>query len=198
MLNKIISFLSLFSPEVSHSVSLKLLKFKPKFFNPQLFDDSRLYQHLWGYDFKNPIGLAAGYDKNAKVVSSLLDLGFGFVEAGTVTPLPQKGNKKPRVFRLVEDQAIINHLGFNNLGVKIVKKNLMENNINIISKGIIGINIGQNKDTQNSIEDYCYCFENLGEYAHYVAVNISSPNTPGLRELQKKERINLYGPAHSS
>ena len=140
-------------------------------------------------DFFNPLGLAAGFDKNAEVVLSLLNMGFGFVEAGTVTPKPQKGNEKPRVFRLSQDEGIINHLGFNNLGIDVVTKKLSKLNLNILSKGIVGINIGGNKDSSNLVEDYCIGLEKLGPLAHYVTINISSPNTPGLRNLQKRGQI---------
>ena len=168
MLDLIFSMLKYLKPELSHSITLKLLKFKPSFLNYKFENDYKLNQHLWGLDFKNPIGLAAGFDKNAEVISQLFDLGFGFVEIGTVTPKPQSGNDKPRVFRLPEDQAIINHLGFNNIGSEVVKKKLEKLNINIFSKGIIGINIGKNKNTKNTIEDYCICLEKLGSLAHYI------------------------------
>ena len=185
MLNLPFYLLKYFPPELAHSITLKLLKLKPSFLSQNIKnDDIKLHQHLWGLDFKNPIGLAAGFDKNAEVVSQLLDLGFGFVEAGTVTPKPQIGNDKPRVFRLNEDQAIINHLGFNNNGIEAAKKKLERLNINIFSKGIVGINIGKNKDTNNTIEDYCIGLEKLGPLVHYIVINISSPNTPGLRDLQ--------------
>ena len=124
MLNLLFSLFKLFPPELAHVITLKLLKSKPSFLSHTFDDDIKLHQHLWGLDFKNPIGLAAGFDKNAEVVSQLLDLGFGFVEAGTVTPKQQVGNDKPRVFRLPEDHAIINYLGFNNQGVEFVKKKI--------------------------------------------------------------------------
>ena len=173
-------------PELAHSITLKLLKFKPSFFSYADKNDFRLHQHLWGLDFNNPIGLAAGFDKNAEVVSQLLDIGFGFVEAGTVTPKPQRGNDKPRVFRLSKDYAIINHLGFNNKGIQVVIKKLKKININFFSKGIIGINIGINNNTNNKIKDYCTGLEQLGPLVNYVVINISSPNTPGLRDLQNR------------
>ena len=189
MLNLFFSLLKYFPPELAHSTTLKLLKLKPNFLNNNVKNDFKLHQHLWGLDFNNPIGLAAGFDKNGEVISQLLDLGFGFVEAGTVTPKPQVGNNKPRVFRLKEDQAIINHLGFNNQGVEAVKKKLEKLNINIFSKGIVGINIGKNQDTKNTVEDYCIGLEKLGPLVHYIVINISSPNTPGLRELQNRGHI---------
>lgn len=176
-------------PEFSHSLTIKLLKLK--FLSKISEDDPRLYQHLFGLDFRNPIGLAAGFDKNVEVVESLLNLGFGFVEAGTVTPNPQFGNEKPRIFRLLEDHAIINHLGFNNFGIDYAETKLSKLNLNTLSKGIVGINIGKNKDTQNSIDDYCIGLEKLGPLAHYITINISSPNTPGLRNLQNRDQIEV-------
>ena len=148
-----------------------------------------MYQHIFGYDFSNPIGMAAGFDKNVEVVSPLLNLGFGFVEAGTVTPKPQYGNEKPRIFRLSEDSSIINHLGFNNKGAEYAEKKLKKLNLNSLSKGIVGINIGKNKNSPNYIDDYSYCLEKLGPHAHYVTINISSPNTPGLRDIQNRGQI---------
>ena len=182
-------FFQTLSPEVAHSLTIKLLKIKPKFINNSFEDDIKLHQHLWGLDFFNPVGLAAGFDKNAEVVMSLLNMGFGFVEAGTVTPKHQKGNEKPRVFRLSQDEGIINHLGFNNLGIDIVAKKLKKLNLNVLSKGVIGINIGRNKDSTNAIEDYCVGLETLGPLAHYVTINVSSPNTSGLRDLQNRGQI---------
>jgi dihydroorotate dehydrogenase len=189
MLKLSFSFLKYLPPELAHLITLKLLKIKPSFLNYSSENDLKLHQHLWGLDFKNPIGLAAGFDKNAEVVSQMLDLGFGFVETGTITPKPQFGNEKPRVFRLPKDQAIINHLGFNNEGVEIVKRRLEKFNINIFSKGIVGTNISNNRDTNNIIEDYCLGLEKLGPLVHYVVINISSPNTPGLRDLQNRGRF---------
>lgn len=186
MLDLFFSLLKYFPPEIAHSITLNLLKLKPSFISYNSKDDIKLHQHLWGLDFKNPIGLAAGFDKNAEVITQLLDFGFGFVEAGTVTPKPQVGNNKPRVFRLPNNQAIINHLGFNNQGVENVKKKLEKLNINIHSKGVIGINIGNNKNTNNTIKDFCIGLEKLGPLVQYIAINISSPNTPELRDMQKK------------
>ena len=187
MQNIILTLLRNFSPELAHMLTLKLLQFN--FRNKKIFNDPILYQHLFGLDFSNPLGLAAGFDKNVEVVDSLLNLGFGFVEAGTVTPKPQYGNEKPRVFRLAEDFAVINHLGFNNKGSEYAQKKLREMNLNALSKGIVGINIAKNHDTTNYLDDYNYCLEKLGPFAHYVTVNISSPNTPGLRDLQNRGQI---------
>lgn len=197
MLNLPFSLFKFLPPELAHFITLKLLKLKPSFFNHTYENDFKLHQHLWGLDFNNPIGLAAGFDKNAEVVSQLFDLGFGFVEAGTVTPKPQVGNDKPRIFRLTKDQAIINHLGFNNQGVEVVIKKLTKLNINFFSKGIVGINIGINNNTNNVIEDYCIGLEKLGPLVNYIVINISSPNTPGLRDLQNRGHIdNLVKSLH--
>ena len=174
-------------PEIAHSITLHLLKLN--FLKSRILEDPILYQHIFGYDFSNPLGMAAGFDKNVEVVNSLLNLGFSFVEAGTVTPKPQFGNEKPRVFRLKNDLAIINHLGFNNKGTFYAEKQLKKLNLNTLSKGIVGINIGKNKDTKNFVDDYLFCLEKLGPHAHYVTVNVSSPNTPGLRDIQKRGQI---------
>ena len=187
MQNIIFQIIKQFSPELSHNITLKLLKLRFK--KKKIFNDPILHQHIFGFDFSNPLGLAAGFDKNAELINPLLNLGFGFVEAGTVTPKSQYGNDKPRVFRLKEDSAIINHLGFNNKGVKHVEKQLKNLNLNSLSRGIVGINIGRNKNTKNFLEDYIFCLEKLGPLAHYVTVNISSPNTPGLRDLQNRGNI---------
>lgn len=142
---------------------------------------------VMGLKFKNPVGLAAGLDKNGECIDAFGAMGFGFVEVGTVTPRPQTGNEKPRLFRLVEAEGIINRMGFNNLGVD----NLVENVKKAKFEGIIGINIGKNKDTpiEKGSEDYLICMERVYQYAGYIAVNISSPNTPGLRSLQYGEAL---------
>jgi len=176
-----------FPPEISHNITLKLLQLS--FRQKRFLDNPILYQHIFGYDFSNPIGMAAGFDKNVEVVAPLLNLGFGFVEAGTITPEPQYGNNKPRIFRLSEDSSIINHLGFNNKGVEYAAKKLKKLNLNSLSKGIVGINIGKNKNSSNYIDDYSYCLEKLGPLAHYVTINVSSPNTPGLRDIQNRGQI---------
>jgi dihydroorotate dehydrogenase len=138
-----------------------------------------------GLTFKNPVGLAAGLDKNGECIDAFAAMGFGFVEVGTVTPRPQAGNDKPRLFRLVEVEGIINRMGFNNLGVDNLIENVKKSNYD----GILGINIGKNKDTpiEKGAEDYLICMEKVYQYAGYIAVNISSPNTPGLRSLQYGE-----------
>ena len=183
----IFSVLKNFEPETSHKITILLLKYFYK--NKKIYNDPILHQHIFGLDFSNPLGIAAGFDKNAEVINPLLNLGFGFVEAGTVTPKPQYGNEKPRVFRLKDDSAIINHLGFNNKGSTYVEKQLRKLKLNSLSDGIVGINIGKNKNSEDYIDDYIYCLEKLGPHAHYVVVNISSPNTPGLRDLQNRGKI---------
>ncbi len=143
-----------------------------------------------GLDFANPIGLAAGFDKNAEAVPNLFRLGFGFVECGTVTPLPQAGNPKPRVFRLEEDEALINRLGFNNVGGKQFIENLLGHKSQNV--GIIGINIGRNKNSGDALFDYLNLLQLVAPYADYITVNVSSPNTPGLRDLQAKSVLDDF------
>ncbi len=151
-------------------------------------ESPKLEKELFGLQFKNPIGLAAGFDKDGKYMQGMSKLGFGFIELGTVTPRPQNGNSKPRLFRLKEDKAIINRMGFNNEGVDFLVEKLK----NYKREGlIIGGNIGKNKDTPNeeAHRDYKICFEKLYDYVDYFVVNLSSPNTPGLRELQDKKPL---------
>ncbi|RVU90251.1 quinone-dependent dihydroorotate dehydrogenase [Flavobacterium columnare] len=149
-------------------------------------EDKRLEREVFGLKFKNPVGLAAGFDKDAKLFNELSDFGFGFIEIGTLTPKGQEGNPKKRLFRLLEDSAIINRMGFNNGGIEEAIQRLKKN------KGVlIGGNIGKNKVTpnENAVDDYTICFEALYDYVDYFVVNVSSPNTPGLRELQDKEPL---------
>jgi dihydroorotate dehydrogenase len=177
--------LAALEPEVAHTLTVKALRM----FNwPALpaADDPRLRVHAFGLDFPNPIGLAAGFDKNAEVTEAMLALGFGFVEAGTVTPLPQQGNPKPRLFRLAEDRAVINRLGFNNRGLAAARARLLAVRDH---PGIRGINIGANKDSADRIGDYVKGLSELGPLASYVTVNVSSPNTPGLRGLQDRPQL---------
>ena len=150
--------------------------------------DQRLEKEVMGLKFKNPVGLAAGFDKNADLVEELAEFGFGFIEVGTVTPLPQPGNDKPRMFRLPADEALINRMGFNNQGVDVVAERLRRVKRNGL---IIGGNIGKNKITPNeeAVSDYIKCFDRLFDVVDYFVVNVSSPNTPGLRELQEKEPL---------
>ncbi len=187
MLDSSIKFLKLLPPELAHSITINALKYFK--YNVNSINDPILSQHLIGLDFPNPIGLAAGFDKNAEVVKPMFELGFGFVEVGTITPLPQKGNLKPRIFRLEEDKAIINSLGFNNKGAKKVKKNISKVKKSFTENRILGVNIGKNKNSLNSIADYLYGIEQLESLASYITINISSPNTEGLRDLQLRGNI---------
>jgi dihydroorotate dehydrogenase len=147
-----------------------------------------LAKEVFGLSFKNPVGLAAGFDKNAEYIEDLASFGFGFIEIGTVTPLPQPGNPKPRMFRLPADEGLINRMGFNNQGVDVVADRLSRVERNGL---IIGGNIGKNKTTPNekAVDDYVICFDRLFDVVDYFVVNVSSPNTPGLRELQEKEPL---------
>lgn len=150
-------------------------------------DDSRLERELFGLKFPNPVGLAAGFDKDARLIDEFTNFGFGFIEIGTLTPKPQSGNPKPRLFRLPQDQAIINRMGFNNEGVDAAVERLRQRKSNII----VGGNIGKNKVTPNeqATSDYLYCFKALYDVVDYFVVNVSSPNTPDLRALQEKEPL---------
>ena len=157
-------------------------------------DDSRLQKEVFGLKFKNPVGLAAGFDKNAELIAEMGALGFGFVEVGTVTPLPQPGNPKPRMFRLPEDNALINRMGFNNLGVDVAAERIAAYRKSLKpgeTALIVGGNIGKNKVTPNedAVSDYIKCFDRLFDVVDYFVVNVSSPNTPGLRALQEKEPL---------
>ena len=180
----------LLPPELAHNITINLLKYLK--FKSNNLDNPILSQHIFGLDFPNPIGLAAGFDKNAEVIKSMFSFGFGFVEIGTVTPQPQPGNNQPRVFRLNEDNAIINSLGFNNKGSVKVKKNLKRNRNNFINNKIVGVNIGKNKNSLNDIDDYLHLIEELGTLSSYITINISSPNTEGLRNLQLRGNIENF------
>jgi dihydroorotate dehydrogenase len=174
--------LFLLDAESAHELSLTALKYMPNFKSNQ---GPCLRQTIAGLMFPSPVGLAPGYDKNARVFDKAFGLGFGFVEVGTVTPLPQAGNPRPRLFRLVKDRAVINRMGFNNAGMEVVAERLGAN-VGQRLAGPLGINIGANKDSADRIADYAKAITRLGPLADYVTVNISSPNTPGLRALQDK------------
>ncbi len=176
--------LFLLDPETAHEASLRALEagIYPRQCKP---DDPRLSRTLFGLSFPNPVGVAAGYDKDARVYNALFAMGFGFAEAGTVTPQPQPGNPRPRVFRLVSERAIVNRLGFNNAGHAAAQLRLASRP----PKGILGINIGANRHSADPIADYVAGVHALGPLASYLAVNISSPNTPGLRDLQAPDRL---------
>jgi dihydroorotate dehydrogenase len=171
--------------ETAHRATLALLQFGAPFLPRPAADDPRLAVSALGLQLPNPIGLAAGFDKDARVPDALLKLGFGFVECGTLTPLPQSGNPRPRLFRLVEDDAVINRMGFNNAGAWVAVARLKTRARN----GLLGINIGANKDSANRVADYCSAFASLAPFADYIAVNVSSPNTPGLRDLQARDEL---------
>jgi dihydroorotate dehydrogenase len=182
-------FLFQFDPETAHDVTIKSLKIAERLGVLSLYPAPPACQprRVMGISFSNPVGLAAGLDKNGSVIDGMATLGFGFIEVGTVTPRPQPGNPKPRLFRVREAQGIVNRFGFNNLGVD----NLIENVKATKYKGVLGINIGKNFDTplENAVDDYLICMQKVYEYASYITVNISSPNTKNLRALQEKEAL---------
>jgi len=179
-------FLFNIDPETAHDLAIKSLKFNPlpsKMFEVE--DEQMLKIHLLGKNFPNPIGLAAGFDKSAEAYNSLLRLGFGYVEVGTITPSKQFGNPKPRIFRLKDDYALINRLGFNNDGIEIIKNRIKSDG----KKGILGVNIGPNKETKDQKNDFCLGLKNFFDIADYITVNISSPNTEGLRDFHDQEKL---------
>lgn len=173
-------------PEKAHTLAIKSLKFN---LIPNVFDenknDSIFQTKIFNKVLDNPIGMAAGFDKNAEVYNALFKLGFGFVEVGTITPLKQYGNPKPRVFRLAEDEALINRLGFNNHGAEIVKDRIRRNK----KLGLLGINIGPNKDTSDRLNDYLIGLKTFHEEADYITINISSPNTENLRNFHEGGKL---------
>ena len=179
-------FLFKLDPETTHDLAIKSLKFNylpRKMFEVE--DEQILNIELLGKNFPNPIGLAAGFDKSGEVYNSLLKFGFGFIEIGTVTPLKQFGNPKPRIFRLEDDSALINRLGFNNDGIEIIKNRIKSEK----KKGVVGINIGPNKNTKDQKNDFCIGLKNFFDIADYITVNISSPNTEGLRDFHDQEKL---------
>ncbi|WP_345063830.1 quinone-dependent dihydroorotate dehydrogenase [Sphingobacterium thermophilum] len=184
------------APEKAHHTVTRSLRsltkvwgVKPLLKSIYTIEDPRLEREVFGLKFKNPVGLAAGFDKNAEYIEEMSNFGFGFIEIGTVTPRPQPGNDKPRMFRLIPDEALINRMGFNNQGADVAAGRLkhLKNRNGLI----IGGNIGKNKVTPNeeAVNDYIYCFNALYDYVDYFVVNVSSPNTPGLRDLQEKEPL---------
>jgi len=185
----LLKIIRLFPPEAAHSIALHSLKILYQLrlintFFPKIHDEEL---ELFGMNFSNRLGTAAGLDKNGDFIDCIGALGFGFVEVGTITPKAQSGNKKPRVFRIFKEEAIINRLGFNNKGVDYLVERLKQKTF----KGIVGVNIGANKtsDGQNRIDDYIECFNKVQNYADYITVNISSPNTPGLRDLHSSDNL---------
>jgi dihydroorotate dehydrogenase len=177
-------FVQKLDPERAHGLAIAALRsgLLPR---PPRIDDPALRVKLWGLDFPTPIGLAAGFDKDAEVADAMLDQGFGFVEIGSVTPRPQPGNPKQRLFRLTADEAVINRLGFNSQGLAVAEANLAKR----ARRGIVGVNLGKNKDTLEAGDDYVAGAKSLARYADYLVCNVSSPNTPGLRALQSREAL---------
>jgi dihydroorotate dehydrogenase len=184
----VLSVLYRFDPETAHHLAIWALEHGLAG-NFASNDDPILATSVFGMDFSNPIGLAAGFDKDARAMDGALNLGFGFVEAGTVTPLPQPGNPKPRLFRLDEDEAVINRFGFNSEGLVAFKERLERRMTRNASRGIVGANVGKNKLTEDGAADYVIGIEAVTPLADYLVVNLSSPNTPGLRALQAKDPI---------
>ncbi|MDA7756138.1 quinone-dependent dihydroorotate dehydrogenase [Candidatus Pelagibacter sp.] len=186
MFSKFRSLIFKIDPETAHNLAVKSLKLN---LTPNVMgenkNDPMFKSTLFGKEIDNPIGMAAGFDKNAEVYNSLFKLGFGFVEVGTVTPLKQYGNPKPRVFRLVEDEALINRLGFNNFGSKNVSNRIRSN----LKKGILGINIGPNKDSNDRLNDYLIGLRAFHDIADYITINISSPNTENLRNFHDEKKF---------
>ena len=186
MFSNLRSLIFKLDPETAHSLAIKSLKFN---FLPNILDEEKnnpLFRtKLFNKEIENPIGMAAGFDKNAEVYNSLFNLGFGFVEVGTVTPLEQYGNPKPRVFRLLEDEALINRLGFNNLGSKNILDRIKRNN----PTGLLGINIGPNKDSEDRTSDYIKCLKIFNGVSDYITINISSPNTEDLRNFHDQKKL---------
>ena len=186
MFSKLRSLIFKVDPEKAHSLAIKSLKFN---LIPNVFDENKndpIFQtKIFDKDLDNPIGIAAGFDKNAEVYNPLFKLGFGFVEVGTITPLKQYGNPKPRVFRLVEDEALINRLGFNNHGAEIVKERIKRNK----KLGLLGINIGPNKDSSDRLNDYLIGLKTFYDDADYITINISSPNTENLRTFHEGDKL---------
>lgn len=184
LLDLALPFSRLFEAEDAHRLAIRALAMMPKGGLPA--DDPRLSVSAFGLNFRNPIGMAAGFDKNAEVPDAVLTLGFGFAEVGTLTPKPQAGNPRPRVFRLLRDEGVINRLGFNNEGFHAAVAKLSTRT----PYGILGINVGANKDSEDRIADYVAGVETFSPYATYLTINVSSPNTPGLRDLQSAGMLN--------
>ncbi len=178
-------FLFKINPETAHSLAINALKFG-NIASIKINKSPRIETSIFNKKIHSPIGVAAGFDKNAEVYNSLFNLGFGFVEVGTVTPKPQFGNPRPRVFRLEEDEALINRLGFNNQGCEEISLRIKKNK----PKGLLGINIGPNKDSSNRVGDYTTCLKKFINLASYVTINISSPNTENLRDFHKTSELN--------
>ena len=184
MFDKIRPLIFKLDPELAHTLAIKALKTN-LFLKQKISEVSYLKSELFGREIKNPIGVAAGFDKDAEVYNSLFNLGFGFVEVGTVTPLKQYGNKKPRVFRLENDKALINRLGFNNSGSDVVSDRIKKNK----PIGILGVNIGPNWNSKDRVGDYLIGFNKFYKLADYITINISSPNTENLRDFHNLDEL---------
>jgi dihydroorotate dehydrogenase len=186
MFSKLRTLIFKIDPEKAHLLAIKSLKFN---LVPNVLDENKddpfFKTKIFDKELDNPIGMAAGFDKNAEVYNALFKLGFGFVEVGTITPLEQYGNPKPRVFRLVEDEALINRLGFNNHGSEVVRDRIKSNN----KLGLLGINVGPNKDSNDRLNDYLIGLKTFHEIADYITINISSPNTENLRNFHEKSKL---------
>ena len=186
MYSKLRSLIFKIDPEKAHNLAIQSLKFN---LVSNVFDENKdnpiFKTKIFDKELDNPIGIAAGFDKNAEVYNALFRLGFGFVEVGTITPLKQYGNPKPRVFRLVEDEALINRLGFNNHGAEVILDRIKSNN----QLGLLGINIGPNKDSSNRMNDYLIGLKTFHEVADYITINISSPNTENLRNFHEESKL---------
>ena len=184
MFNILRPFIFKFNPEMAHSLAINVLKFG-NIPSVKIHKSPLLETSIFGKKIFSPVGVAAGFDKNAEVYNSLFNLGFGFVEVGTITPKPQFGNPRPRVFRLEEDEALINRLGFNNNGSDDIYSRLKKNK----QKGVLGINIGPNKDSNDKIKDYLLCYKKFVNLADYITINISSPNTENLRNFHERKEL---------
>jgi len=186
MFSKLRSLIFKIDPEKAHNLAIQSLKFN---LVSNVFDENKndpiFKTEIFDKELDNPIGMAAGFDKNAEVYNPLFRLGFGFVEVGTITPLKQYGNSKPRVFRLVEDEALINRLGFNNHGAEVILDRIKSNN----KLGLLGINIGPNKDSNNRMNDYLIGLKTFHQVADYITINISSPNTENLRNFHEESKL---------
>ena len=180
-------------PETGHNLAIWALK-KNLIPKQDVYRNKMLVTKVFGIEFQNPVGLAAGFDKNAECIENLAEQNFGFVEVGTATPIPQVGNSKPRLFRLKDKQAIINRMGFNNKGIELYSQRLRQWKYAGFTKKelIVGANVGKNKDTPNDANDFLTCLEKVYGLCDYVVINISSPNTPGLRDLQKADQLALF------
>ncbi|XP_016919377.1 dihydroorotate dehydrogenase (quinone) [Apis cerana] len=184
----VMPFVQLIDPEFTHNFAVKILKWG-LLSKPNVNDPTSLAIDVWDLKFKNPVGMAAGFDKQGEAIEGLHKIGFSFVEIGSVTPKPQEGNSKPRLFRLLEDNAVINRYGFNSEGYDAVWKYLQKLKKNQNFNGIVGVNLGKNKTSEDAVQDYIDGIKKFSDVADYFVINVSSPNTPGLRTLQRKQDL---------